>query len=474
MGGSEGMLSAFRQEFGGSGEPYVCRAPGRVNIIGEHTDYNGLPVLPMTIGEDIRIAFLPRKDGEIRMRNVNAAFPARAFTNQSSIPPSPPGAWENYCKAAVQGLNSCFRIRNFPGMDLLYASDLPVSSGLSSSSAMVVASALVYIRVLHETDAEGHMPQITGLELPPETAGTWPSSVLSISFRLKLAALLAEAEQYVGTKGGGMDQAIILLGGSRKACKIDFFPLRVEQVPLPEDYAFVVCNSLVKAEKTGDALHRYNAGPRLCKLIAAIVAKQVREEYGDEVEIIRLGDLWSGHLCLTDREGKDLLAKAFPKEACTLREAGRSLGVPPDEIRSRWLGDLKEPPEGFALKKRARHQFTEYQRVEAARDALLSGDMPCLGRLMNASHESCAKDYEVSCPELDALVKIARASGAIGARLTGAGFGGCTVNLVPADGVDGFCASLRQKYYCEYLERADADPGAAMFVARSSDAAGYA
>jgi N-acetylgalactosamine kinase len=332
---------------------------------------------------------------------------------------------------------------------MLISGTVPISAGLSSSSALVVACALAYLRVLGK-DLEKDLP------------------------RLKLATLLAEAEHYVGTKGGGMDQAIILLGGAKRACKIDFFPLRVEQVRLPPDHAIVVCNSLVKAGKTGDALHRYNSGPCLCQLICTLVARQVREEFGEGIEIRRLADLWKGHLCLTDQEVEQLFAKTFPKETTTLAEAARTLRVSPGEIRTRWLGDLQEPAGGFALKRRARHQITEYQRVEAARDALVGGETAYLGRLMNASHASCADDYEVSCPELDALVGIARDSGSIGSRLTGAGYGGCTVNLVPAERLEAVSASVKQRYYSEYL--ADRDlPGRddAIFVAQAGDAAGY-
>jgi N-acetylgalactosamine kinase len=449
MNGAGDLKDAFRGVFGGDGEVFVSRAPGRVNIIGEHTDYNGLPVLPMTIAEDIRVAFRARADGLVQMRAAENAFPAAEFKNAPKIPPSPPGAWDNYCKAAIQGLNDYFKVRHPVGMDMFVSGKTPISAGLSSSSALVVACALAYLRAM-------------GKNLETDIT------------RIKLAALLAEAEHYVGTKGGGMDQAIIMLGGPNSACKIDFFPLRVERAPLPENYAIVVCNSLVKAEKSGEALHRYNAGPRLCQLICALVEKRARETFEDDLRLERLGELWSGHLCLTDSEVADIFAAVFPKEKMSLAEAARKLGLSPQAVRDRWLGDLKEPEGGFALKSRARHQLTERQRVEAARDALLAEDGAELGRLMNASHASCAKDYDISCPELNALVDIARSAGAAGARLTGAGFGGCTVNLVPLGKVDSFRAVVERRYYGEYLEkRKHPQHNCAIFVAQAGPAAGY-
>ena len=443
------LKARFHESYPDAGEPAVCRAPGRVNIIGEHTDYNGLPVLPMTISQDIRIAFAPRSDGAIHMCDTDSRFPAAKFANGPVIPPSSPGAWDNYCKAAVEALNRHFGAAAFPGMDMLVSGDIPIAAGLSSSSALVVACGLAYLRALGKTLGE------------------------DVS-RLELAELMAEGEHYVGTRGGGMDQAVILLGQEGCACKIDFFPLRVENVPLLETHHVIVCNSLVKAAKTGEMLHRYNAGPRLCQLICALVAKQVSEEVGEEVAIERLGDLWHGHLCMRHKEVEDLFARTFPTETMRLTDAAAELGLAPEEVRERWLGDLEEPPEGFRLQARARHQLSEHRRVEAARDALLAGDAQALGALMNASHASCANDYRISCPELEALVAVGRECGATGARLTGAGFGGCTVNLVPVDAAADFEAGVRGRYHEGYLA---AHPGVSFgertFVAHPSAGAGY-
>jgi N-acetylgalactosamine kinase len=441
------LKTTFRQVYPDAPEPFLARAPGRVNIIGEHTDYNGLPVLPMTLSQEIVLACAPRAEtapghARVRVRNADPAFPPAEFDNAAEIPPSPPGSWENYCKAAIGGINAHFKPASHPGMSLLVSGSIPMRAGLSSSSALVVACALAYLRVLGKT-------------LDKDIS------------RIALAGLLAEAEHYVGTRGGGMDQAVILLGGRDCACKIDFFPLRIEQVPLPSDHVFVVCNSLVAANKTGEALHRYNAGPRLSKLICALVEKQAQVEFSDDLRIERLGDLWYGHLCLTHDEVAGLFDRTFPAPATTLQQAAQTLQISTAEIRDRWLGDLIEPPDGFNLQARARHIRTECVRVEAARDALLAGNPQTLGDLMNDSHKSCADDYQISCPELDRLALAARRAGALGARLTGAGFGGCTVNLVPRPRIQTTIAAIEKDYYRGLA------PEFTVFPAAPSNPAGY-
>jgi N-acetylgalactosamine kinase len=335
-----------------------------------------------------------------------------------------------------------------PGLDLLVRGTVPAAAGLSSSSALVVATALAYL---------------AALDRPVET----------VVPRIELAQLLAEAEQFVGTRGGGMDQAIILLGKQGHACKIDFAPLRAECMPVFDGCVFVACNSLVKAEKTGDARHRYNAGPLSCRLITALVERQAREEFGEDFTLDRLGELWSGALCLTFEEAESLFERALPAERMPLAEAATRLHLSEDEVRARYLGDLPEPPGGYPLRARARHQLGEHRRVQQARDALLAGDPETFGDLMNGSHASCAGDYAVSCPELDALAQAARDAGALGARMTGAGFGGCTVNLVPEDRLDPFLEHVDRAYYREHLGLDGGAPAEAMFPVRSSDGAQY-
>ncbi len=445
----EDLKSAFRARFPGAREPRVCRAPGRVNLLGEHVDYNGLSVLPMTLSQAVYIASAAREDNAIRLESLDQRYLSAEFANGPAIVPSKEGSWENYCKAAVCGVNDALELDGALGMDLLVWGDIPTAAGLSSSSALVVATALTYLSAL----------------------GTSTEADLT---RLQLAEILAQAERYAGTQGGGMDQAIILLGGENHACKIDFNPLRVEEVSLFDDHTFVICNSLVEAQKTGAARQRYNEGPLTCRLIRAMVERQAQRTFGQDVRIACLGDLWFGPLCLLDREVEDLLDETFPRPRTTLAEAGRFLGLSEAQIRSQWLGDLPEPDGGFPLQARARHQRTEYQRVEAGRDALTAGDAASFGALMDASHESCAHDYLVSCPELDRMVALARDGGSIGSRLTGAGFGGCTIHLVPAAAVSEFMDRMNREYYARIagVKHAQTDTFPAQFVAVAGGAAG--
>lgn len=440
---------AFQETYPDAGAPTVCQAPGRVNLIGEHLDYNGLPVLPMAIDRHVVIAFLPRSDCRVRMQNLDSAFPMLEFQNAAEISPSAPGSWDNYCKAALTGLNARFAPTQFVGMDMLVQGTIPIAAGLSSSSALVVACALAYLSCI----------------------GKLPGEALT---RLELASLLADAERYVGTCGGGMDHAIILFGEPDTACKIDFFPLRTERLPLFADYVFVVCHTLVRVEKSAEARNRFNEGPASCALVRAMVEKMARQEFSEDLTLDRLGDLWYGDLCLTHEEVGALLARALPSRNLTIQDIAKTLAMTPDEISRRWLTDLKPPENGFPLWRRARHQLTEYQRVEAARDALLAGDALVFAELMNASHQSCACDYDISCAELDALVDAARQAGAVGSRLTGAGHGGCTVSLVPADRQDAFMEAIDNRYYKEYLGlQDDALPKDRMLVARAGSGAEY-
>jgi galactokinase len=434
----EYLVSRFEQTFPGATPAGVCQVPGRVNLIGEHVDYNGLPVLPMAIDRYVWAVFRPRADQSVHIASDDDAYTLTSFQAADSIDPGNAGDWSNYARAAVQAIRNETDLESTKGMDLYIAADLPAASGLSSSTALVVATAFAYLSCVDRAVADD-------------------------TDRNTLAKLLADGERYVGTESGGMDHAAILLGQEHHALYIDFDPLHCEPIPIPDDCAIVVCNSGVVANKGGDAQAAYNRGPAYCGLIRAMVEHHAQQEFGDEIEFATLGEIWSGALCLTHSEAADLFEGAITKDRYSISEVATILEMAESEISERWLGNLVEPDDGLPLRAWSRHQYQERRRVELTRDALLSNDMKSAGQLLIDSHTSCAEGLGISTPELDALVDAAMASGAYGARLTGAGFGGCTVNLVPKREVESFCDAIWTRNYT-------AGPGADAGFASMEDA----
>jgi galactokinase len=372
-------MEAFGEVFEGSLPTHLSRAPGRVNLMGDHTDYNGLPVLPMALRQEIRILFRPRDDGILRIVNRNPEFPPRSFPLSPHIPPEPPGDWGNYLKAPCQALAR--RLGPLRGLDGLITSTLPAASGLSSSSALVIAVARA---LLHAN----------GAEIP----------------NLDLAVEMARAERYTGTQGGGMDQAISLGARAGYASRVEFGPLRLYESPIPPDWRFVVANSLARAEKSGSAREAYNLRTQEC-----------REAIG-KLRLALSAEGIPGAASLTYHE---LLGRFSLND---LLEMGRV--------------HLTGPVLG-----RFRHVVTEALRVYRCEKAMQEEDLLAFGILMDASHESLRTDYEVSTPMLDRLVALAREGGAAGARLTGAGFGGCVVALTDPHRLDRLLATLEEVHY---------------------------
>jgi len=373
----------------------LIRAPGRVNLIGEHTDYNGYPVMPLAIDREIRIAAIRRTDDRVHLHNCRRAFAERSFALSEAAVPFALGDWGNYVKAAVTGLQD--RIPHAArGFTALVDGRVPPAAGLSSSSALVVASALLFLHV-NEVQVD----------------------------RLELAELLARAERFVGTAGGGMDQAASLMGQPGHALKIDFFPLRVRPVAMPRAYRVVICDSLIAAPKTESALLEYNRRPLECRLAVLLLCRYLSRRTGRPVSAQRLADLAA--FPLAEAEAASVLGPHPLSLEQLLDRLQMSL---PDLLRVLDRAALKTPADGFKLLPRYLHVVQEAARVQAACAALEQGDAEVMGRLMGASHASCRSLYEISTVELDRLVEIALEHGAVGSRLTGAGFGGCTVSLV--------------------------------------------
>jgi len=341
---------------------HTIYAPGRVNLIGEHIDYHNLPVLPMALERSIRVSFELR--GDARIRVTSATYGHREFTWTAGLTPVARGDWENYLRAAAQAISGKWGV--MCGIDAQIESDLPAAAGLSSSSALIVAVTLAILR------ANGR----------------------EASFD-ELMEILPDGEQFVGTRGGGMDHAASLASRAGHASLIGFVPLSIEHVPIPPGWAFLVANSLHSAEKSGAVRELYNA--------VRTAGNEALRETG-----------FPSYL--------EAIEGSTEEELSTLAAAR---GLPPAFL----------------------HVVTEAFRVRHAADAMRGNDAARFGELLLASHASLRDRLHVSCPALDRLVDAAMESGALGARLTGAGFGGCAVIFCRREDLDRVRDGLAQRFY---------------------------
>jgi galactokinase len=353
------VRGAFRGRF--AQEPVVVvRSPGRVNLIGEHTDYNDGFVLPVAINRAVWVAAAPRAERRAVIHTLDlddvADFGLEPVTRQEV------GHWSNYARGVAALLQE--KGYAIPGLSATLASDVPIGAGLSSSAALETALALTW-------------QALGGFDIG----------------RVELALLCQQADhRYVGSLCGIMDQYIALLGRRGHALLIDCRSLEYELVPLPLERdggtAIVVCDSGVsRALAAGSA---YNERRASC------------------YEGVRL---MAAHLPGI-RALRDVSMEQFQELADILPEV---------------------------VRKRCRHIISENDRTLAGAEALRRGDLAAFGELMKESHLSMRDDYEISLPELDTLVEAAwQVDGCDGSRLTGAGFGGCTVSLVAVEALADF------------------------------------
>ncbi|HXH70927.1 MAG TPA: galactokinase [Pyrinomonadaceae bacterium] len=356
----------LKEKFAGldDGKPRVFRAPGRVNLIGEHTDYNGGFVLPMAIDREAAVAVVVRDDRKIRAHSINLDETAEFdLDNQSE---RKQGFWLNYVEGVARLLER--RDVKLKGADLLIWSDVPGGAGLSSSAALEIVTGLA-------------LTKIAGTTVDGKT--------------LALVGQQAEHE-FVGAKVGIMDQFVSANAQKNHALLLDCRSLEFENVPLgTKDVAVVICDTRVKHDL---ATSGYNTRRAECEEAVWILQRFLPE-------ILQL---------------RDVSVAEFEDYQSEL----------PDVIR-----------------RRARHVVTENARVLQAAKALKKNNLNELGRLMWLSHASLRDDYEVSCQELDLMVEIADACpGVLGARMTGGGFGGSTVNLVLRENLDEFTKKIAVEY----------------------------
>ena len=339
------------------------RAPGRVNLIGEHTDYNDGFVMPVAIDLSTWVKVSPLETRKLEVHSENFDETIEIDLDDTSV--APRNHWSDYpIGVAVMLEKERHRLR---GARLQIRGEVPIGSGLSSSAAVEVATACA-------------LTAISGVKID----------------KRELALLCQRAEnEFVGARVGIMDQFVSLFGEAQKALLLDCRSLEYRLLPLPDNVRLIICNTMVKHELASSA---YNERRAQCE------------------------------------EGVKHLARFLPNVKA---------------LRDVTVGELEQF--GWVLSdvvyRRCRHVVTENARVLAAASALEQADLVSFGKLMGESHQSLRDDYEVSCKELDLMVELAReVKGVYGARMTGGGFGGCTVNLVAVEDVEEFRLRVAERY----------------------------
>lgn len=415
----QATLDLFIHRYG-PGPVHIFRAPGRVNVIGEHTDYNHGFVLPAALDKDVLLLARPRRDRRIRLTNAEALFEDDEFNLDETIPAAARGHWSNYLRGAAQMVTRRAPTAP-PGLDVLVAGPapdgVPRGAGLSSSSALVVAMAV----------ALAHF-------------AAWEPD------RTHLAHQCADAEWYVGTRGGIMDHFAALLSRRDHALFLDCRPdaeggYYTRHIPFPATHRLVVIDS---------GIHHDN----------------VRGEYNRRVAACRAGVGLLRRLVPHITHLRDVQDTAWADLAAALPDV-----ITPAELAARGI-DLGEIPgladtEPLRVAACCRHVWHENQRVLHTLDALAAGEIARVGDLLHAAHASARDDYAISTPELDFLVSTAETvEGVAGARLTGAGWGGCVVVLVDQEAV----GELQTRIASAYADHLGRTP--AIFMCQAGPSAG--
>ena len=400
------ITQKFEETFGGP-PAFIASAPGRVNLIGEHTDYNEGYVFPVAIDKYLNIAARKRPDQRVTLYALDVGDSCEfCLDTLNAIPPQAP-AWSHYLIGVASLLQASGR--EIAGIDAVITGDVPIGAGLSSSAALSVAATLAFLTASSERVGDGFpVPEDTKKKLAAGSELVGDGFPVPEDTKKKLAALCQRVEhEFVNVKCGIMDQTISLLGKENHALFLDCRSLEYEHVPLNlAEHAIAICNTKVKREL---AASEYNKRRAECE------------------------------------RGVDILSRWIP-------------GI--SSLRDIALTDFKKHEEELPAltQKRCRYVIEENTRVLDAVAALKGHSQSTsdktdesliqFGSLMNASHNGLRDDYEVSCKELDLLTDIARSiSGVIGSRMTGAGFGGCTVSIVHQDALEMFQTRITTEYH---------------------------
>jgi galactokinase len=446
------LVKNFQTTYGQKPD-YVARSPGRVNIIGEHVDYSLYNVLPCAVINDVLIGVqvLENDGNEPKMviANVNSAkYPTKETTIPKSgtiVVDKENHEWSNYFLAGISGSLEFLKRRNGEGflpkgMKVLVDGNVPAGGGLSSSAAFVCASALAVMA------ANGH---------DVEKQDLLDECIVS--------------ERSVGVFSGGMDQAASIFSQRGFLLYCRFWPkFAAEHVPVPQsdpEVTILVAQSFVTSDKAVTAPKHYNL-----RVVEVTLATLVLAKLHD---ISLSPDESSLHYCLRNFQQElmkklgttdapvesqvgtmiDVIKSKLDRPNYTREDIAGLLGISVDQLEKEYMSTFPVQADTFLLRQRALHVLEEARRVLAFRETLSHADklddakMLHLGELMNQTQTSCRDVYECSCPEIDDICSIARKAGAYGSRLTGAGWGGCTVHLVPQHKVDQVIDALKKDYY---------------------------
>ena len=471
-------LEGFQENFGDSEPVVIIRSPGRVNLIGMHIDHRGGSVNPIAVKETVTVA-APRDDDKVVLVNRNPHFAPRSFRISEEMPEVPiadwddwtaknlavlerrglSGDWSNYVRAAGCYLSDLlWREKDLPpssfkGMNAFVTSNMPIAVGLSSSSALVVATARLFC-LFNQIELDDHA----------------------------LIDHCGAAEWYVGTRGGKGDHAAILLSRQGKVTNIGFFPFTVRYLSFPEEYRIILCNSMLISPKSERSRSAFNERIASYEIGFLLLCRRLGMKAGFDLKpITRLRDINPTTLGFSEQQVVELLLEL--PVSISRSEVENLVGAEHGEtIRKLWQTH-PEPEQGYLIRDVCLFGVSECLRSSMAADVLGGGRIEEFGRLMNVSHDgdrvSAAQDseripwqsslereilsevhtgdeflhllpggYRVSMPEIDHLVDIALGiEGVLGARLTGAGLGGCVVILAHQHVVGELLAKLERDYY---------------------------
>lgn len=431
---------------------FVARSPGRVNIIGEHIDYSLYNVLPTAVAVDVLVAVKVQDSDEetlIKVANTNDnKYPTAEFhVPREGDVHIGDHDWSNYFKAGLRGCLEVLRKEHgddFKPKSMLVMIDgnVPAGGGLSSSAAFVCASAL---SVMAANDYK-----VT---------------------KQGLLDLCIVSERSVGVYSGGMDQAASIFSQQGYLLYCSFFPkFSAEQVPVPSsdpEVTFLIAQSFVTSDKAVTAARHYNLRVVEVTLAAVVLARlhDIKLESDDSSLGFSIRNFQEQLMIkhnkqkLSQADQLDLMEETvnqtLTEQAYTRADVAKILTISVDALEKAYFSKFEVEGDAFKLRQRAQHVVSEARRVVSFKDTLTGSEgekldaeqVSYLGALMNATQNSCRDVYECSCPEIDEICTIARKNGALGSRLTGAGWGGCTVHLVPQARVEVVVAALMQEYY---------------------------